>query len=393
MTASSTEQAANRWQGVSIDVAAIEAAVTRLWKEMGQQEAADRRQPPTRTSVLNLVVYVSCQEDADRAAATITGLAGRHPSRLICVVADPNAPTSSLDAVVTTQCSDKNPAYGRLCWEQIDVTAHGATSAHAPGVVIPLLLPELPTYVWWAGDVPFGTELFSRIVDLCDRLIVDSAHFARPIDGLVKLAALNQARGARRGVSDFHWMRLTPWRTLVAQFYDPEEVQPYVHRIESVRVCYARGGGAAGNAAQAMLLAGWLASCLGWEPRPQAARLRGDTLHLEANRAGTAVAIDVEPREPGGADDGDLVSLSITATLRDVRGVFSIERRASDSEATTTTTLDGAPGAAHTVRMATRDAGELLGEELEIFRHDRMYEAALRMAAALCERIATEEGS
>src|SRR5579883_3277947 len=181
MTASSTEQTTERrWQGSSIDVAAIEAAIHRLWTEEGQHEAADRRPPPVRTSVLNLVVYASHPGDAERAIEAIGGLADR------------------------------------LCWEQIHVTAHGAIAAHAPGVVIPLLLPELPTYLWWTGDVPFGAEMFSHVVDLCDRLIVDSALFERPIDGLVKLASINHVRSADRGVSDFHWMRLTPWRNLTA---------------------------------------------------------------------------------------------------------------------------------------------------------------------------------
>ena len=163
-------------------------------------------------------------------------MTGRHPSRTIVVIADPAAPTSSLDASVSGQCSPTTPASGRLCWEQITIKAHGATAAHAPGVVIPLLLADLPTYLWWAGDAPFGTELFRRMVNLCDRLIVDSRLFARPIDALGKLTAFNGGIQGDRGVSDFHWMRLTPWCNLTAQFFDGEELRPYVHRIETVRM-------------------------------------------------------------------------------------------------------------------------------------------------------------
>ncbi len=390
MTPAQLEQVGT-WEGTSVDVGGIEGALNHLWKEAGQHDAKDARQPPARTSVMNLVVYVPGEEDAARAIETVATLTGRHPSRTIVVVADPTAPTSSLDASVSGQCTPTTPAYGRLCWEQITIKAHGATAVHAPGVVIPLLLADLPTYLWWAGDAPFGTELFRRMVDLCDRLIVDSRLFARPIDALGKLTAFNGGVQGDRGVSDFHWMRLTPWCNLTAQFFDGEELRPYVYRIETVRIGYA-GDGKAGSAAQALLLAGWLTSCLGWTPRPQAARLRGDALHLEAERTGTTVTIDVAAAEPAGADPGDVVSLELAATLRDVPAVFRVERRAQDSEATTTTTVDGTAGVAHTVRMATRSPGELLCEELEIFRHDRSYEAALGAAAALCRRIVTEEG-
>lgn len=393
MTAAQLEQIGT-WEGTSVDVGGIESALNHLWKQAGQHEAADGRQPPARTSVMNLVVYVPCEEDAARATETVSTLTGRHPSRTIVVVADPTAPTSSLDASVAGQCTARTPAYGRLCWEQITIKAHGATAAHAPGVVIPLLLSDLPTYLWWAGDAPFGTALLRHMVALCDRVIVDSRLFARPIDALGKLTAIDGRSGGSagdRGVSDFHWMRLTPWCNLTAQFFDGEELRPYVHRVETVHIGYARDG-ASGNAAQALLLAGWLASRLGWTPRPQAARLRGDTVHLEADRTGATVAIDIAPAPSLGADAGDVVSLTLTATLRDLPGVFAIERRAQDSEATTTTTIDGAAGVAHTVRMATRSPGELLCEELEIFRHDRIYESALSTAAALCQRIAAEEG-
>src|SRR5919199_6436057 len=181
MTAVDRERAGETWQGSSVDVAAIEAALAQLWTQAGQRPEGGRRHPAIRSSVMNLVVYASRAEDAVLVTDAIAALTERHPSRTICVVADPNGPTSSLDASVTTRCSAADS--GRLCWEQIQITAHGATVAHVPGVVIPLVRPDLPTYLWWIGEPPCEAELFRRMVDLCDRLIVDSSVFARPIAG------------------------------------------------------------------------------------------------------------------------------------------------------------------------------------------------------------------
>jgi len=74
-----------------------------------------------------------------------------------------------------------------------------------------------------------------------------------------------------------------------------------------------------------------------------------------------------------------------------VRAVFTVERLPEDGEASTTYTLDGSPSVSHRVRMVTRDESELLNEELEVFRHDRIYENAIDAVAALCERVVTEE--
>src|SRR5438094_3202477 len=91
------ERAGEVWQGTSVDVAAIEAALLRLWKAKGQRREGDRQHPPIRSSVMNLVVYVPRAEDAAPVTDAIAALMERHPSRTICVVADPSAPASSLD--------------------------------------------------------------------------------------------------------------------------------------------------------------------------------------------------------------------------------------------------------------------------------------------------------
>src|SRR5213082_202997 len=105
MTAADLEHGGETWQGTSVDVAAIEAALAQQWTQAGQRPEGGRRQPPIRSSVMNLVVYVSRAEDAVPVMDAIAALTERHPSRTICVVADAGAPTSSLDASVTTRCS------------------------------------------------------------------------------------------------------------------------------------------------------------------------------------------------------------------------------------------------------------------------------------------------
>src|SRR2546423_1328032 len=223
--------------------------------------------------------------------------------------------------------------------------------------------PPLPTYLWWIGAVPYEAELFRHMVDLCDRLIVDSGFFARPVEGLAQLAAHQQRTAGDRGVGDVHWMRLTPWRNLAAQFFDGAELRPYASCIDSVRLGYTHDEQTHGGLGQALLLAGWLTSCLGWSPRPRAARRHGDTVYLEAERpavgrSGT-VAIDVGPavrvpRPAASADPDGLVSLRMTAMLHGVPGVFAMERRPQSFEVTTTTMIGGVQGAARTLSRVAR---------------------------------------
>ncbi len=47
--------------------------------------------------------------------------------------------------------------------------------AHAPAsVVSPLLVTDLPAFLRWRGDLPFGSTELEQLVGVADRLIVDS---------------------------------------------------------------------------------------------------------------------------------------------------------------------------------------------------------------------------
>ena len=79
-----------------------------------------------------------------------------------------------------------------------------APRAQAPAsVVMPLLLPDLPVFLRWRGRPPFGDRAFEQLVDLVDRLIVDSREWPDAARGYGELARHFE----RRGRSDIAWAR------------------------------------------------------------------------------------------------------------------------------------------------------------------------------------------
>ncbi len=121
--------------------------------------------------------------------------------------------------------------------------------------------------------------------------------------GLIALAG-------RRAVVDLSWMRLRPWREMVAALFEPPEFRPWSRRITSAYI--------AGKGGPRRLLAGWVASRLG---------LSKDQLVLEdarharvVLRAGTAATFEVARQEgerlvrarahiEGGADRQEVIPL------------------------------------------------------------------------------------
>src|SRR5262249_14699285 len=127
------------------------------------------------------------------------------------------------------------------------------------------IVSVLPSFLWWTGEPPWGSELLESLVDGCDRLIVDTSEMTHIERSFAALDDLHRRKGTRCALSDTSWTAQGPWREIVAQFFDSPEVRPYLAGIERLTIEYAAGDeDAPPNNSQAYLFAGWLASRMGW---------------------------------------------------------------------------------------------------------------------------------
>ncbi len=199
-------------------------------------------EPIQRTSVMTHIAWVPKQW-VEAAEDVLAGLADRHPSRAIVLVPDPDAEDGiDAQAEVTTYPLGE----GRLvCVETIRVQLNGTRAEVPASVVQPLLLPDLPVFLRWRGLPPFGEEPFEELVDVVDRLIVDSTEWPDLPAPYSRLAEIFE----RVAVSDIAWARTSRWRAQLASLW------PDIKDVKTIEVT--------GTEAQANLLAGWLRSRLG----------------------------------------------------------------------------------------------------------------------------------
>ncbi len=240
----------------------------------------DTGEPFQRTSVMTHIAWVPA-EWVEAAEDVLAGLAEGHPSRTIVLVPDPEAP-DGLEAGVEV---DRFAAGGgrQVCVETVRVRLGGSRAAVPASVVQPLLLPELPVFLRWRGLPPFGEQAFEDLLDVVDRLIVDSTEWP---DLPAPYARLAEIFG-RVVVSDIAWARTSRWRPQLASLW------PEIGGVKRIKV--------EGTEAQAFLLAGWLRSRLGHE------------VELEHVASKTLVGVEVDgepaPFPPGDPPDpSDLLS-------------------------------------------------------------------------------------
>jgi glucose-6-phosphate dehydrogenase assembly protein OpcA len=128
----------------------------------------------------------------------------------------------------------------QICSETIRVQLNGARAAQPASVVQPLLLSDLPVFLRWRGVPSYGDSTFEGLIDVADRLIVDSTEWEDLPGSYAGLVDVFD----RVTVSDIAWARTSRWRPQLASLW------PEIGGVKTLRV--------EGTAAQAHLLAGWL---------------------------------------------------------------------------------------------------------------------------------------
>lgn len=243
-----------------------------------------------RTSVLTHVAWAP-PKWADAARRTLAGLEELHPSRTILLFPEPRR-ADGIDVTVSLRCFAFPGSSREVCSEVIELRL-GGKRVRVPGSIVqPLLISDLPTFCRWRGLPPWGEPELEQLVDVCDRLVVDSSEWRGLPAAYAELAALFD----RIAVSDIAWGRSLGWRGRLAALW------PGIASVERLSVT--------GPKADALLLAGWLRSRLGRDVR----------LAHRAAAALERVAVDgeaVAPPPGGTSDASDLLSAELDVFGRD----------------------------------------------------------------------------
>lgn len=379
------------WSENGTTVASVDSHLASLWTLAGDDGAlvTEKGLPHARASVLNLIVTVPDETVADRVVSTLLGLGFRHPSRAIVLVASPHAEGPSLDASVSAHC---HAFHGdeQVCYEEVMLTVRGEAAEHLDGVVAPLLIHDLPTLVWWPGDPPFADPIFDQLVEMGDRLILDTADFSDLLLGLRRLSTLRR----RSGIGDLAWKRLGWWQELTAQFFDAPRFRRYLPNLNRAILRYALSSasghgpqgepndpapGVASPIAQAILYAGWIASRLDWKRHATVQPLEDGRMALTLEGRYAMVELLLEGVPTDEVPEGDLLSVRLRARGETGAAEFIIDRQGD--EAVVASNADGMTAQLRRMRMELPTESEMLSSSMVAGRHEPVYEAAVRAAS------------
>jgi hypothetical protein len=225
------------WYGEDVCLGDVDTALARLRAQAAAETAS------MRTSVMTHIAWVPYGW-REPARAALAGMAELHPSRTILLFPEPNADDNRIDARAEVEQWEVPDTDRALVTEVVELTVRGSRAQAPASIVEPLLISDLPVFLRWRGEPSWDAPELEQLVDITDRLIVDSTEWDDVPDSYTRLTELF----SRCAASDIAWARTSRWRSHLATLW------PGIAEVQTMRV--------RGTAAQAWLLCGWLSSRL-----------------------------------------------------------------------------------------------------------------------------------
>lgn len=366
------------------DVSTLEDELSELWRAAAEAPGTD--QPVMRASVLTLLAFVESEEEGRETFNLFTHVIAQNPCRAILMVAEPREQPEGLSAWISAQCHLPSSGARQVCCEQVYVRARGEAVNGLDNVVLPLIVPDLPVYLWWRAGRFLAPSFLAQVFRVTNRVLVDSGRFEEPEVDLATLARQVGRYSHADGMafSDLNWARLTPCRELIAQSFDSDDARACLGNLTDVTFEWQQDASAnGGRTAQALLLTAWLASRLGWQPVGRITASARPGRVIEFRRGDRTIRVEwVVGRDSGKASAPFNVSLKTGASSP---ACFSISESMEEGTVHTRTELPGRAALDRTARLVVMGDVDLVNEELKFPERDKVYEDALGLIARMVE--------
>lgn len=346
------------WSAQDTHPDAIEAALRDLLR---RRHAESEHLAPAR--VLNLVVILD-RDWKGEISNRLERVGRYHASRtVVCVV---ETGRTTLDATATVTYQDPGPGKLGVIRELVEIDLGPGHLDALQTIVDPVLASEMPTVAW----SPHGYDnAVRRLLPLIDVLLLDSDDLPDPAEAFTRATGLC----SDVYVVDLAWLRTTPWRERLAASFDLRSRRQFLSQVAELEVRHQET-----STASALLLAGWLASRLHWEPTAVDQRADGDLAGAVSRDGGSVtVRLQSQPQHAPGLG-GVRVSCEEGPELSLQRGDGGLDARE--------VTPDGEERG-WKILGASRGEGGILGEGVrQALLRDPTYHPALVAARELCPR-------
>ncbi len=349
-----------------VDVASLERELRELWEQMASKKPGAEQEAVTRACVHNLIIYAPGERSDAEVNSVVAEITVQNPGRVFILLPDPSSKNDRTNVWVSAQCYRTSGKREQVCCEQIMLRAEGEAVNEVPMILAPLIVPDVPVFLWWRSQMLEGTIL-KDLLESADRVIIDSALNATGHQEIRKSSEVLKAAIDECAFSDLDWARLTFWRDLVARLFDSPEARKQIPEMSRVEIQASEP-----MSYQPLFLSSWLASRLDWKFSSPIKDQNGKVSFecMNGNRKTEIVISSVNSKLAGSNLQG--------IQLHSPAAKFSISVSEDPSYLEYLAYCEGMPGVRQLRKFEAKSEASLLRDELQILGRDRAYEQALQ---------------
>jgi len=235
---------------------AIEAELKAIWEKLAQENK-------TRACLFNLIVFNQYSVRTDYIRSIAQKVVEKFPCRLLFISEDPQAEKPYLKTAVSVIVPQNGES--SIACDHIDIGVGGSDIERTPYLLLPHILPDLPTTLLWTEDPSIPHPLFQPLMKLAHRVIFDS----ESADNLFSFAKTVRAlkNQGTFDVADLNWARTEEWRDLLASLFHTPEKLGFLKQMKQLHIVYNQRPTEyfCHLKIQSIYMLAWLASRLEWK--------------------------------------------------------------------------------------------------------------------------------
>ena len=363
-----------------VDIAQIERELTKIWKQAAS-DANGEKNPVVRACSHNLVIFTEGNDRFGGLEEIVSQVTVDHPSRIFLVSVDRRTATPTIDAWVSARCSLPVPGGKQVCCEEINLNAGGTDANKIPSIITSLLLPDIPTFLVWKARLDGRDNILAELVQLADRVLIDSSEELRPAESLVSWGKFISERRGRIAFGDLAWTHLVQWRSFLAQTFQPVEIRSQLPSIDAVTIEYSSTTTPLHSGlSQSLLAVGWLAHALRLVLIHPFKEVKDGEYDAKFRLGEQAINIRLNPGPSRSNCPGGIESIVIHSANGGQVGYNMLPKEGGILQRLS---LSGLPPSETVLSIHLQAEAELVSRELDILYHDPLYESTVAVLTTL----------
>lgn len=293
-------------------------SVTDIEKELTNLRRNSQK-PEKGAALFNLLIYTEETRRTQYCSELVARVTDKFPCRIFFIQKE-KGQTDSFDCAVSLSKADGPDA---ITCDRITLRVSGKGIEKVPFVIVPHLIPDLPTFLLWGEDPCHENELLTTLGKISTSMIFDS----ECADSLPQFCrTMLQYLKRKSELVDLNWARLGGWREIIAKTFDSKEKIDSLASTKLIQISYAvspTNGLVLHPESQAIYMQAWIASTLGWKFTSfEKNGLNSSRLYYQNNND-TTVMVEVLPHKDNSLPEGSILALEISGELKHFFAIFT----------------------------------------------------------------------